>query len=96
MPIKCLPFQSILTFKRRTGIDLANVILMMTDTCHFKFKQGTLLKLATDDSTCAPEFSDINGNGRPEWVNLDRLTIFDPEDPDHIIMRAKARLKGVD
>ena len=96
MPIRPLPFRSVLALKDTTGIDITDVTLMMVDLHHFRFKQGTLLRLARDDGSHAPEFSRIDGKGKPEWINIDRLTIFDPEDPDHIIMRTKARLKGVD
>ena len=96
MPIHPLPFQSVLVLKNTTGIDLTDVNLMMVDLHHFKFKQGTLLRLTQDDGSHAPRFSRINGEGESEWINIDRLTVFDPEDLDHIIMRAKARLKGID
>ena len=96
MPIHPLPFQSVLVLKNTTGIDLTDVTLMMVDLHHFKFKQGTLLRLIHDDGSPSPQFNQINGEGDSEWINIDRLTVFDPEDLDHIVMRAKARLKGID
>jgi hypothetical protein len=63
----------------------------MVCTEHCSFKQGELLKLAYDDGTSSPSF--INPiTGKEIYVNMYRLAIYDPENPEHAALRVKLRL----
>ena len=95
MVLRCLPRLSVYALREDKGIHLEKETLMMVDKDHFVYPQGTLLVLAQDDNTPSPEFRPCGApNNVYEYVNMERLTIFDPTDPDHIALATKAKLKG--
>lgn len=95
MAFNHLPLSPIYKIKADTGIDIGKETLLMVDKTHFKYPQGTLLVLNRDDRSWSPEFKP---QGAPdnvfEYVNMNRLAIFDPTNPYHIALAAKAKLQG--
>lgn len=73
------------------GIDIRDKQLIMVSTEHFRFKQGMVLVLDSDDGTFAPYFRPVEG-GEGQYVNMDRLAIYDPSNPKHLAWRTKLRL----
>ena len=78
------------------GIDIRNATLILLCAQHHHFPQGELVQLYSDDGTYNPEFialKDVD-SVRPCYVNTERLGIYDPDNPEHIALRARLRLKG--
>lgn len=92
MKVKRLPLDTVYGLKER-GIDITNQLLVMECTKHGAFPRGTILVLSTDDSSWCPIFREVYGD-REGYVNMDRLSVYNPNSKRHVKWRVLSRLQG--
>jgi len=86
--METLPY---VTLKELDIPDVEQKIFIVICDQHMTFKPGELLRLAQDDHTTAPIFHSYDTHYE-EYVNINRLAIYDKENPQHAALRVKRKL----
>ena len=99
--IETLPRTSA-TKLHQIGIEIKGKLLLVVDDGHPSIPAGALVTLVLDDDSCNPAFSIVQGKHReteygfeyPLYINMDRLAVYDADNPEHVAFRVKRKLGG--
>jgi exonuclease V gamma subunit len=93
--MKRLPAMSYNELKKH-GVDISGKKLIMVCDKLAHVKPGDLVVLSHDDDTYNPSFTVIFGmfKNHTFFINMNRLAIYDENDPEHAAFRVKRKLGG--